>query len=138
MARILAFDYGKRRIGLAISDPTGVVAQGLDTFERTRVREDLEKLAEIARAREVGLLLFGDPRNMDGTLGAASEGVRVFAGRLGRLSGLPVEFWDERLTTVEANEVLAAEGVPFEKRRKLVDRVAAVILLRSYLEARGT
>lgn len=135
MPRILALDFGKKRIGLAISDPMGVVVRGLETFERTRVRDDIQSLAEIARREQADLLLFGDPLHLDGSRGKASGNVREFAEKLKRVSGIPVAFFDERLTTVEAEEALRQRGVPFEQRRKRIDQMAAIILLQSYLEA---
>lgn len=135
MPRILAFDFGKKRIGLAISDPMGVVVRGLETFERKRVRDDVESLAEIARREQADLLLFGDPLHLDGSRGKASGYVREFAQRLEKVSGIPVAFFDERLTTVEADEALREQGVRFEERRKRIDQMAAIVLLQSYLEA---
>lgn len=135
MPRILAFDFGKKRIGMAISDPMGVVVRGLETFERKRVRDDIELLAEIARREQADLLLFGDPLHLDGSRGRASGNVREFAQRLQKVSGIPVAFFDERLTTVEADEALREKGVRFEERRKRIDQMAAIVLLQSYLEA---
>ncbi len=133
--RILALDYGKKRIGLAISDPLGFTAQGLETLQRSRLREDLAKLAALAKDREVEMFLLGDPIRMSGEPGRGSEAVREFASRLQQVSGLPVAFWDERLTSVEANRVLRESGISLDKRRAAVDRMAAVLLLQSYLEA---
>lgn len=135
MGRILALDYGKKRIGLAVSDPLGFTAQGLETLQRTRLREDLAKLAALAKDREVEMFLMGDPIRMNGEASRGSEAVREFALKLEEVSGLPVSFWDERLTSVEANRVLRESGISLEKRRAAVDRMAAVLLLQSYLEA---
>jgi putative Holliday junction resolvase len=135
MPRILALDYGKKRIGLAICDPYGITVRGLETFERKRVREDLPALAEIARREGAELLLFGDPVNMTGAAGAASVSVREFAQRLEKASGIPVAFFDERLTTFEADDAMRANGLSFEERRRRIDQMAAVVLLHSYLEA---
>jgi len=135
--RILALDYGKKRIGLAVSDPLGFTAQGLETLQRTRLREDLAKLAAVAKEREVEMFLMGDPLRMSGEASRGSQAVREFAAKLEQVSGLPVSFWDERLTSVEANRVLRESGVSLEKRRAAVDRMAAVLLLQSYLEAQS-
>lgn len=135
LKRILALDYGKKRIGLAVTDGLGITAQGLDTLERTRVRDDIQQLAKLAHEREVELLLFGDPVHLSGEAGTASKGVREFADRLQRASGIPVSFWDERLTSFEAHEVLNEMGIPRDQRKGKVDRIAAVLLLRSYMEA---
>ena len=133
--RILALDLGKKRIGLAISDPLGLTAQGLPNLERTRKRSDLAALAELARDREVGLILMGNPVNMGGAEGRQSAWVREFAEALEKQTGLPICYWDERLTTVEANRVLRESGISIEKRAAAVDRLSAVILLQSYLDS---
>jgi len=135
--RVLALDYGKRRIGLAVSDELGLTAQGLETFQRTRVRDDVEGLAKIAAEYGVSLIVMGDPLHMSGRQGRQSENVREFAARLEKRTGLPVRFWDERLTTAEAERVLKESGVSSRKRAQAVDRLAAVILLESYLEWRA-
>ena len=134
--RILALDLGKRRIGLAVSDELGITAQGLDTVVRTNIREDLACLARIAAERGVSLVLIGNPIRMDGSEGTQSDWVRQFAARLESYTGLPTRLWDERLTTVEAERVLRESGISLEKRRRAVDRLAAVILLESYLASR--
>jgi putative Holliday junction resolvase len=134
--RVLALDLGKRRIGLALSDELGITAQGLDTLERTNIREDLERLTRLIEERGVTLILMGHPLHMSGREGRQAEYTREFAERLKKASGRPLEFWDERLTTVEAGRVLRASGISIEKRARAVDRLAAVILLGSYLDSR--
>ena len=133
--RILALDLGKRRIGLAISDPLGISAQGLPNLERTNKRADLAALVTLARERGVGKILMGNPIHMRGSEGRQSVWVREFASALQQVSGLPVELWDERLTTVEAHRVLRASGISIAKRAAAVDRLSAVILLQSYLDS---
>jgi putative Holliday junction resolvase len=133
--RILALDVGKRRIGLAISDGLGITAQGLPTLQRTTVREDLANLAELCREREVALLLVGEPLHMSGDKSRQAQYIRDFAERLSERTGIPVQFWDERLTTVQAQRVLRESGISIEKRAKAVDRLAAVILLESFLDS---
>jgi putative holliday junction resolvase len=133
--RILALDLGKKRIGMAISDPLGITAQGLPNLERTNRRADLSLLDQLVREREVGLILMGNPINMGGQEGRQSAWVREFAGNLERRTGLPVKFWDERLTSVEAGRVLRSSGIGIEKRAAAVDRLSAVILLQSYLDS---
>jgi len=132
--RILALDYGKRRIGLAVSDALGLTAQGLDTLHRTTIREDLSRLTDLVEEREVKLILMGDPVNMRGDQSRQSGRVREFAGKLAEKTGLPVKFWDERLTSVEAGRVLRESGISIQKRAKAVDRLSAVLILDSYLE----
>jgi putative Holliday junction resolvase len=133
--RVLALDLGKRRIGLAISDGLGVTAQGLETRERTNIREDVAALAELAREREVTRFLLGRPLHMSGAEGRQTAWVDDFGRRLHAATGLPVDFHDERLTTVEAERVLRSSGISIEKRGRAVDRLAAVILLQSWLDA---
>jgi putative Holliday junction resolvase len=133
--RILALDLGKRRIGLALSDPMRITAQGLPNIFRTNKRADLDALETIIREREVGFILMGNPINMRGTEGRQSAWVREFAGAIERRTGLPVQLWDERLTSVEAGRVLRASGIGIEKRAAAVDKLSAVILLQSYLDS---
>jgi putative Holliday junction resolvase len=136
-SRVLALDLGKKRIGMALSDELGVTAQGLETLERTNIREDLARISQLAAERSVSLILMGNPLHMSGREGRQAEYARDFGERLRAASGIPVEFWDERLTTVEAQRVLRESGISIEKRAKAVDRLAAVILLESYLDSRN-
>jgi putative pre-16S rRNA nuclease len=99
------------------------------------MREDLRRLAELAREKEVALFLMGNPMHMSGREGVQSGFAREFADRLGQYTGIPVEMWDERLTSVEAGRVLRESGIGIEKRARAVDRLSAVILLNSYLDA---
>jgi putative holliday junction resolvase len=133
--RILALDLGKKRVGLAISDPMGITAQGLPNLVRTNKRADLEELGRIAREREVELVLLGNPVNMGGNEGRQSRWVHEFAAAVESRLGLPVRFWDERLTSVQAGRVLRESGISIEKRAAAVDRLSAVILLQSYLDS---
>ena len=133
--RILALDLGKKRIGLAISDPLGITAQGLPNLVRARKRTDFALLEQIVRERQVGLILMGNPINMRGDEGRQSGWVREFAQELETRTGLPVKLWDERLTSVEANRVLRSSGISIQKRAAAVDRLSAVILLQSYLDS---
>ena len=134
-SRILALDLGKKRIGLAISDPLGITAQGLPNLVRSNKRTDLAAIEALARERGVGLILMGNPLNMRGGEGRQSQWVRDFAGALEERTGLPVKLWDERLTSVEAGRVLRASGISIQKRAAAVDRLSAVILLQSYLDS---
>jgi putative Holliday junction resolvase len=132
--RILALDLGKKRIGLAMSDQLGITAQGLPTLQRTNIREDLEALTRLIGQYGVTLLLMGNPLHLSGKEGRQAEYTREFADRLQKKTGLELRFWDERLTTVEAHRVLRESGISIEKRARAVDRLAAVILLESYLD----
>jgi putative Holliday junction resolvase len=136
-SRVLALDLGKKRIGLALSDELGITAQGLETLQRTNIREDLSRLSQLALERNVSLILIGNPLHMSGREGRQVEYAREFGERLQAATGLPVEFWDERLTTVAAQRVLRESGISIEKRAQAVDRLSAVILLESYLDSRN-
>jgi len=133
--RILALDFGKRRIGLALSDELGITAQGLETLQRTNIREDIQRLAQLIAEKNVSLILMGNPLHMSGAESRQAEHVRDFASRLGARTGVGIEFWDERLTTVAAQRVLKESGISIQKRAQAVDRLAAVILLESYLDS---
>ncbi len=132
--RILALDLGARRIGVAVSDPLGITAQGLETIQRGNGRGDMEILQRLAKQYEVGLVLVGQPLHMSGAIGTQAQKAEVFAAQLRRRLGLEVSLWDERLTTAQAQRVLKSSGVSLEKRKRAVDRMAAVILLQSYLD----
>jgi putative Holliday junction resolvase len=133
--RILALDLGKKRIGLALSDPLGITAQGLPTLQRTNIRGDMAALAGIVAEREVTLLLMGNPLHMSGDAGKQAAYVYEFAERLAEHTGVPLKYWDERLTTVEAHRVLRSSGIGIEKRARAIDKLSAVILLESYLDS---
>lgn len=135
VGRVLALDVGLRRIGLALSDPLGITAQGLQTFFRTNLREDLARLSLLAREHETTLIVVGLPMHMSGNEGRQAGLVRDFAEKLEERSGLPVRMWDERLTTMEATRILKQSGVSQQKRSKAVDRLSAVLILQSFLDA---
>ena len=133
--RILALDLGKKRIGLALSDSLGITAQGLPTIQRSNIRADMAALAGIVAEREVTLLLMGNPLHMSGDAGRQAAYVHEFAERLTAHTGVPLKYWDERLTTVEAHRVLRSSGIGIEKRARAIDKLSAVILLESYLDS---
>ncbi|HUX67650.1 MAG TPA: Holliday junction resolvase RuvX [Terriglobales bacterium] len=135
--RILALDVGERRIGLAVSDPLGMTAQGLPTLERRNRRTDLAALAGLARDYEIGLWLVGLPRHLSGQEGTQAAKVRQWADGLQRHSGVPVVYWDERLTTVEAGRVLRSASSSRAQTKRAIDRLSAVLLLQSYLDAQA-
>ena len=135
--RVLALDLGKKRIGLALSDPLGITAQGLETLQRGNIRADLSELAAIVRRHGVSLVLMGKPLHMSGEESRQVEYTRDFAARLAKATGVPVEFRDERLTTVQAERVLREGGVHMrEDRARSIDRLSAVLLLQDYLDSR--
>ncbi len=133
--RVLALDVGRRRIGLAVSDELGLTAQGLDTLERTTKREDIAALARLAAEKGANLIVVGYPLHMSGEEGRQAELTRRFAEDLERRTGIPVRLLDERLTTVQAQRVLRESGVSLRKRARAVDRLSAVLILQSYLDA---
>ena len=116
-----------------MSDELRITAQGLDTLARTSLRDDLAALTQLAADRGVSLIVIGNPIRLNGVEGAQSVWVREFASKLEARTGIPVRLWDERFTTVEAERVLRESGIGREKRGRAVDRLAAVILLESYL-----
>lgn len=132
--RTLAVDPGSKRVGIAISDPTGTIAHALTTVPAQPEGTLAARLAELAKANEAGRIIVGLPLRMDGTNGPEAAAARVLAGLLREASGLPVELVDERLTSVAAERSLIEAGVRREKRRVSVDRVAATILLQSHLD----
>src|ERR1700694_881171 len=136
-SRVLALDLGKKRIGRALSDELGVTAQGLETLQRTNIREDLARISQLVAQKHVSLILIGNPLHMSGREGRQVEYAHDFGARLHAASGVAVEYWDERLTTVAAQRVLRESGISIEKRAKAVDRLAAVILLESYLDSKN-
>jgi putative Holliday junction resolvase len=133
-ARILAIDFGTRRLGLAISDALGITAQGLPTLEHTSLNATLERIQALVEEYSVERVLVGNPLGHGGGETAMSRRAAEFAEKLRRRLGCPVESWDERLTSVEANRVLRESGASIAKRRRAVDRVAATLLLQSYLD----
>ena len=134
--RIMAIDYGDARTGVALSDPTGFLAG--QTFLIKSRKEDvvLEELAALAQKQGAEELVMGYPRNMDGTLGPRAEKYAAFAERLKERTGLPLTLWDERRTTVDAHRILFQAGKNGKKRKKVVDAVAASLILEGYLDFR--
>jgi putative holliday junction resolvase len=132
--RTLAVDPGTKRVGIAISDPTGTIAQALTTVPAEPGDTLVARLAAIAKANEAGRIIVGLPLRMDGTNGPEAAAARELAGLLRKASSLPVELVDERLTSVAAERSLIEGGMRREKRRVSVDRVAATILLQSHLD----
>ena len=132
--RTLALDYGKKRIGVAVTDPTGVIAQPLTTIERSRKKDPLQAIDELVGEYEVGQIVLGLPLHMNGRVGPEAEEARAFGREVESRTGVAVDYLDERWTTLEARNVLSEIGGLDRKERGRVDRVAAAVLLRSYLE----
>ena len=129
--RVLALDVGSRRIGVAVSDPLGITAQGLETIQRQNKRKDWEALGAVLKKYEVSEIVVGLPLRLSGAEGTQSEKMRIFAGELHAQFGLPVHLWDERWTSTEAN-------LSIKKRGQAVDRMAAILILQAWLEARSS
>ncbi len=134
--RILGLDVGSKTIGLAVSDPLGITAQGLETIRRKNKRTDLEQLARIVRDYEVSEIVVGYPLRLSGAEGTQSEKMQHFAEELREQFGLPVHLWDERLTSSQANRILREADLSIKKRAGAVDRMAAVLILQNWMEAR--
>jgi putative Holliday junction resolvase len=134
--RILGLDVGSRRIGIAVSDPLGITAQGLETLQRRNKRQDLAALEKIIRDYAVREIVVGLPLRMSGAEGTQSDKMQVFSDELRKRFRLPVHLWDERLTSAEANRLLRETELSIEKRAKAVDRMAAVLILQGWMEGR--
>ena len=135
--RILGLDYGSRTCGVAVSDPLGITAQGLETIvrkEENKLRRTLARIEELVREYGAEKIVLGFPLNMNDTIGPRAEKTLAFKEMLERRTGLPVILQDERLTTVEAEEVLIEAGVRREHRKQYVDKLAAVLILQGYLD----
>ena len=136
MKRVLGVDVGQVRVGLALSDPLGITAQPLEVIERRRV-DPFARIAALVAEREVELVVVGRPLRLDGTTGPAVEAVDAFIAELGRHLEVPIETWDERLSTAEAQRLMIGGGARRAERRQSIDKVAAAIILQSYLSAHG-
>ena len=137
MRRCMGLDVGDKTVGVAVSDALGLTAQGVTTVERRSWAADLGALQEIAREYEVAQLVVGLPLNMDGTEGPRCVISRAFATRAAEALGVPVDLWDERLSTAEVQRVLIAADVSRKKRKQVVDKLAAQVILQGWLEAQA-
>jgi putative holliday junction resolvase len=134
--RVMALDVGKVRVGVALSDPLGYTAQPLLTLWRKSLGEDLRSLLRLIRKHEVVEILVGNPLHMSGDVSPWAVKVQEFAAELGKRSGLPVHLWDERLSSVAAHEILDEAGYDKLGRKHVIDQVAAVVILRGWMEAK--
>lgn len=132
--RILAVDFGERRTGLAISDELGITAQGLDTIVVRTEDEILPRVAEVARDRGAGRIIIGLPLNMDGSESEKSRKVRAFGEALARETALPVVFWDERMTSMQAHRIMHEMEMKTGRNKPLVDRITATLILQEYMK----
>lgn len=138
--RILGLDYGSKTVGVAVSDPLGITAQGVSTIWRkqeNKLRQTLAQIGKLVEDYQVERIVLGYPKNMNNTVGERALKSLEFKEMLERRTGLPVVMWDERLTTVEANRTLMESGVRRENRKQYLDELAAIFILQSYLDAYG-
>lgn len=134
--RIMGLDLGTKTIGVAVSDETGFIARGIETIHRRSLEKDLERLAELVQAEDAGAFVLGYPKNMNGTVGERAKASEAFAEILKeRFPSLPVTLWDERLSTVAAEKVLIQADLQRKKRKKIIDMMAAVVILQNYLDS---
>lgn len=136
MLRVAGLDVGDKTIGVAVSDPLGWTAQGIATLRRTKLAADLTALRDLLAPFNVGRLVVGLPRNMNGTYGPRADQARAFGRNAGAALGLAVAYWDERLSTAAAERVLIAADASRARRRQVIDKLAAVLILQAYLDAR--
>ena len=135
--RILGLDVGAKRIGVAISDLLGITAQGLQTLQRQNKRLDFAQLERVIREHQVAEIVMGLPLRMSGAEGVQAEKMQAFAEEIRRRFKLPVHLWDERLTSAQANRLLRETDMSIKRRGAVVDQMAAVLILQSWMDARG-
>ena len=132
--KVMGLDFGDVRIGVALSDPSRFLASGYETYTRKTTEKDLEHLAQIIADNKVKKVVFGLPLNMDGTKGVRVEKTEAFADKLKAKCNVEIDYYDERLSSVTAEEILIEAGVRREKRKEVIDKLAATIILQSYLD----
>lgn len=133
-------DFGSKTVGVAISDPLLITAQGIEIIRRqdeNKLRRTLARIEELITEYEVGEIVLGLPKNMNDTIGERAQLSLEFQEKLERRTGLPVVMWDERLTTVAADKTMMETGIRREKRKEYVDKIAAVLILQGYLDYRS-
>ena len=138
--RIMGLDFGSRTTGVAVSDPLGITAQGVETIVRkdeNKLRQTCARIEELIKEYEIEEIVLGYPKNMNNTAGERAEKTEAFKAMLERRTGKPVILWDERLTTIAAERVLMESGVRRENRKAVVDKIAAVLILQGYLDSKA-
>lgn len=138
--RIMGLDFGSKTVGVAVSDPLGITAQGVEIVRRkspNKLRQTLARIEELIREYDVEELVLGYPKNMNGTEGERCEKTREFKELLEKRTGLPVALWDERLTTVAADKSMMEAGLGRYERKEYVDEIAAVFILQGYMSAKA-
>ncbi len=136
--RLMGLDYGTKTVGVAVSDELGITAQGLETITRKsskKLRQTLARIAELAKAYQIQRIILGLPKNMNNTMGERAQETMEFRQMLVKRTGLPVELWDERLTTIESERILKEAGIRREHRKERIDWMAASLILQSYMDA---
>jgi len=132
--RKMALDYGEVRIGIAFSDMLNIIANGYETYTRKELQTDIEYLANLAKEKEVDTIVIGLPINMDGTEGERALATRTFGDLLNKRTNLPIKYLDERLTSVSAERMLIEADMRREKRKQVIDKISATIILQNYLD----
>ncbi|OEF98913.1 Holliday junction DNA helicase RuvA [Vulcanibacillus modesticaldus] len=135
--RIMGLDVGDKTIGVAMSDQLGWTAQGVEVIKRKKIEMDLVRLREIIDEYQVEEIVVGLPKNMDGTIGPRAEKIMEFAEVLKSTFNLPLSFWDERLTTISAEKTLIEADISRKKRKQVIDKMAAMLILQGYLDNKG-
>ncbi|UCD54917.1 MAG: Holliday junction resolvase RuvX [Candidatus Omnitrophota bacterium] len=135
--KILGLDIGSKRIGVAVSDPLGITAQGLLTLEKTKDADFIKRLRDIILKEEIKEIVVGLPLNMNGSCGPQAKGAISFADNLKDKFEIPVKLWDERMSTMEVERIMIQADTSRSKRKKKIDKLAAQVILQSYLNARG-
>ena len=136
--RVMGLDVGTKTVGVAVSDALGLTAQGLRVVRRKNLRSDVGELKRVIREHEVSRVIIGLPLNMDGSEGPRAEASREFGALLSEATGLPIDYWDERLSTVAAERMLIEGDVSRERRKQVIDQVAASIILQGWLDSQAT
>jgi len=137
MTRLLGLDVGDKTIGVAVSDELGWTAQGVETIKRQSKEKDLARLRELIAQYQVGAIVVGLPKNMNGTIGPRAELCQAFGKLLEERTSLPVHMWDERLTTMAAERMLISADVSRQKRKTVIDKMAATLILQGFLDAKS-
>ncbi|MBR3195617.1 MAG: Holliday junction resolvase RuvX [Clostridia bacterium] len=135
--RVLALDVGTVRIGIAVSDPTGLIAQPVENYTRVSRKADIEHIRELAQQYDAGMILSGLPRLLDGSEGEQAAKTRAFTERVARACELDAVYWDERMTSIVAESVLIDAGLSRAKRKSAIDKLAATVILQSWLDAQN-
>ena len=135
--KVMGLDYGDVRIGVAMSDATRFLASGYETYKRVSTEKDLNHFAELIKQNNVKVVVFGLPLNMDGSRGDRVVRTEEFAEKLKNLTQVKIDYYDERLTSVDAEEILIGAGVRRDKRKEVIDKLAATLILQAYLDKKG-